>query len=166
MAAWEAVSLLQKDSLFSDDQRNSLTFLVKLNQAELAKHAAPSVKVEQLHDALHVLVAEQKGAHSWLWFVLQAEMTQDSSHRQEFLTKAVDAVLEFPAQTDPLTRVSGLWPAYDRLIQLSIDHLVAEGKPESAFAISEQLSLRQRTRAVYEMLGEEFFLRGLEEKTS
>jgi CHAT domain-containing protein/lipoprotein NlpI len=106
-------------------------------------------------------VEEQKSSHGWLWFVLQAEMTQDSSRRQALLTKAVNAVLQFPAQTDPLTGVSGIWPAYDRLIQLSVDQLVSEGKSESAFAVSEQLSLRQRTSAVYEMLGEDFFLKGL-----
>ncbi len=158
-----AESLLQKPSLFSDEQRHPLTFLVKLNQAELIKHTIPSTKVDQLHDSLHALVKEHKSAHNWLWFILQAEIAQDSSHRQEFLTKAVDAVLQFPTQTDPLMGVSGLGPAYVRLIQLSVDHLVAEGQPESAFAISEQLSLRQRTRAVYDMLGEEFFLKGLED---
>ncbi len=156
-----ATSLLQKPSLFSDDQRLPLTFLVKLNQAELAKNAMPSTKVDKLQEALHTLVEEQKGAHGWLWYVLQAEMAQDVSHRQEFLNKAVATILQFPAQTDPPTGVSGLWPAYNRLIQLSVDHLIAEGKPESAFATSEQLSQRQRTSAVYEMLGEEFFLKGL-----
>ena len=156
-----AESLLQKPSLFSDDQRAPLSFLVKLNQVELAKNAIPSTKVDQLQNTLHRLVQEQKGSYSWLWFVLQAEMTQDSSRQQEFLINAVNAALRFPAQTDPLSGVSGLWPAYDRLIQLSVDHLIAEGKSESAFVISEQLSLRQRTNAVFEMLGEEFFLKGL-----
>ena len=35
-----AESLLKKPALFSDDQRAPLTFLVKLNQAELAKNAS------------------------------------------------------------------------------------------------------------------------------
>ncbi|MDH5428906.1 MAG: tetratricopeptide repeat protein, partial [Nitrospirota bacterium] len=156
-----AESLLQKPSLFRDDQRAPLMFLVKLNQAELAKNALPSTTVDHLQDELYTLAKEQKGAQTWLWSLLQAEQTQDISRRQEFLTQAVEAVLQFPAQTDPLTGVTGLWPAYDRLIQLSVDHLVADGKPESAFAISEQLSLRQRTSAVYAMLGEDFFLKGL-----
>ena len=156
-----AGSLLKNPSLFSEDQRAPLTFLVKLNQAELTKKAIPSTKVNQLQITLDTLVQEQKSPHNWLWFTLQAEKTEDSSRRNEFLTKAVEASLQFPAQTDPVTGVSGLWPAYDRLIQLSVDSLVSEGKSESAFAISEQLSLRQRTNAVYEMLGEEFFLKGL-----
>ena len=156
-----AASLLQNPSLFSDNQRAPLTFLVKLNQAELARNAIPSPKVEQLRNTIRTMVEEQQGSHNWLWHILQAEMTQDSSRRQEFLTKAIDNVLTFPPQTDPLSGTSGLWPAYDRLIQLSVDHLVKEGKWKSAFAISEKLSLRQRTSAVYELLGEEFFLKGL-----
>ncbi|MEX2492198.1 MAG: CHAT domain-containing protein [Nitrospirales bacterium] len=156
-----AESLLQKPSLFPDDQRAPLTFLVKLNQAELAKNALPSTTVDHVQDDLQSLVNDHKGSHAWLWYLLQAETTQDASRRQEFLTHAVDTVLQFPAQTDSLAGISGLWPAYDRLIQLSVDNLVAEGKSASAFAISEQLSLRQRTSAVYDMLGEDFFLKGL-----
>ena len=156
-----AKSLLQKPALFSDDQRATLTFLVKLNQAELAKNAIPSKKVDQLQKALHTLVEEQKSSQGWLWFVLQAEMAQDPSRRQVWLSKAVDAVLEYPALTDPPSGASGLWPAYDRLIQLTVDQLVTDGKSEAAFAISEQLSLRQQTSAVYELLGEKFFLKGL-----
>ncbi|MGE0473674.1 MAG: CHAT domain-containing protein [Nitrospirales bacterium] len=156
-----AASILQKPSLFSEAQRSPLAFLVKLNQAELAKDIAPATPVERLHDDLRTLVEEGKAPQGWLWYVLQAENTQDSSHRQEFLTKAVEAVLRFPAQTDPLSGVSGLWPAYDRLIQMSVDQLIADGQIDSAFSIAEQLSLRQRTSALYEMLGEEFFLKGL-----
>ena len=159
----QAESLLNKPSLFSEDQRAPLTFLVKLNQAELAKISTPSTKIDQLKETLDTLVQEQKGSHSWLWFILQAETTQDSSSRQQFLTKAVESALQFPAQTDPLTGVTGLWIAYERLIQLSVDQLVADGESESAFAIAEQLSLRQQTHAVYEMLGEDFFLKGLED---
>ena len=156
-----AESLLQKPSLFSEDQRTPLTFLVKLNQAELAKNAIPSPKVTQLREALHTLAEEQKGTQSWLWFVLQAEMAKDPSQRQAWLTKAVDTVLRFPSQTDPQSGISGLWPAYDRLIQLSVDQLISDKNPEAAFAVAEQLSLRQQTSAVYELLGETFFLKGL-----
>ncbi|MGD9850443.1 MAG: CHAT domain-containing protein [Nitrospirales bacterium] len=156
-----AAALLRKPSLFSEEQRSPLTFLVKLNQAELAKGIAPSPAVEHLQDTLRTLVEEGKAPQGWLWYILQAETTKDPAHRRKSLTKAVDAVLRFPAQTDPLSGMSGLWPAYDRLIQMSVDQLIADGQTESAFAIAEQLSLRQRTSALYEMLGEDFFLKGL-----
>ncbi len=158
-----AESLLENSSLFSEDQRASLKFLVNLNQAELANNATPSRKVEQLKNTLNTIVQEQKSSHGWLWFLLQAENSSDSSHRQQYLTNAVEVALEFPAQTDPLTEVSSLWPAYDRLIQLSVDQLVADGQSDAAFFIAEQLNLRQQTNAVYEMFGEDFFLKGLED---
>jgi len=156
-----AESLLQKPALFQDDQRTPLTFLIKLNQAELANNTFPSTTIDHLQEELSALATEQNEALAWLWDLFQAERTSDASQRQELLTTAVNTLLRFPAQTDPLTGVSGLWRAYDQLIQLSVDQLVADGKWESAFTISEQLSHRKRISAVYAMVGEGFFLKGL-----
>ena len=157
----QAERLLQDSALFSHEQRAPLAFLVKLNQADLIAGTSAPPQMDRIQKELRTAVEEQHAPHSWLWFLSQADRAEKPADRQALLTQAVETVLKFPAQTDPLTGVSGLWPAYDHLIQLTVDHFLSTGQPDSAFSVAEQLTLRQRNTALYGLLGEEFFLKGL-----
>lgn len=157
----KADSLLQKPALFSDSERLPAQFLVKLNQAELARTSDQSQVYRNIQDDLLKLVKDRQSPNSWLWYLSQAEATADPLAHKKLLAQSVEAVLRFPAQTDPPTGQTNTWPAYERLIQLSVDQLIEAGRPDDAFAVAEQLSIRQMTSAVYEALGEKVFLKGL-----
>ncbi|HSF10386.1 MAG TPA: CHAT domain-containing protein [Nitrospirales bacterium] len=157
----KADSLLQKPALFSDSERLPAQFLVKLNQAELARTSDQPQVYRNIQDDLLKLVEDRQSPNSWLWYLSQAEATADPLTHKKLLTQSVEAVLRFPAQTDPPTGQTNTWPAYERLIQLSVDQLIKEGRPDDAFTVAEQLSIRQMTSAVYEALGETVFLKGL-----
>lgn len=157
----KAESLLSQPDLFSNDERLPAQFLVKLNQAELARTGDQPQVYRQIQKDLLALVEEQQSPNSWLWYLSQAEETADALIRKESLQQSVETVLRFPAQTDPRTGLTNTWPAYERLIQLSVDQLIKDGRPDEAFAVAEQLSIRQKTSALYEELGEDFFLKGL-----
>jgi CHAT domain-containing protein len=157
----KAESLLFKPALFSDNQRLPAQFLVKLNQAELARTADRPQVYRRVQEDLRKLVKEQQSPNSWLWYLSQAEETTDSLTRKNFLQQSVETLLRFPAQTDPQTGLANTWPAYERLTQLSVDQLIEDGRAGDAFTVAEQLSIRQITSALYEALGEDFFLKGL-----
>ncbi|MDH5700868.1 MAG: hypothetical protein OEZ41_13020, partial [Nitrospirota bacterium] len=157
----KAESLLHKPALFSDNQRLPAQFLVKLNQAELARTADQPQVYRRIQEDLLKLVEDRQTPNSWLWYLSQAEEAPDLLARKNFLTKSVETVLRFPAQTDPPTGLPNTWPAYERLAMLSVDQLIEEGRPDDAFTVAEQLSIRQMTSALYEALGEDFFLKGL-----
>lgn len=157
----KAESLLSKPGFFSDHQRLPAQFLVKLNQAELARTADRPQVYRRIQEELINLVEDRGAPNSWLWYLSQAEETDDPRVRKDYLTKSVETLLRFPAQTDPPTGLANTWPAYDRLIQLSVDHLIEDGRTDEAFSVAEQLSIRQMTSALYEALGDDFFLKGL-----
>lgn len=157
----QAKTLLQQPALFSDEERPSLTFLVKLNLAELAKDAPSSTAFESIRGKLKHLVEDQGGPQGWLWHLFQAETASEDSGRKAHVTRAVETVLQFPAQTDPMMGIDNLWPMYDRLVQLVVDQAITDGRPEQGFVLAEQLQGRQQTGALYETLGEDFFLTGL-----
>jgi len=157
----KADSLLQKPALFSDSQRLPAQFLVKLNQAELARTADQPQIYRRIKEDLLKLAEDRQSPNSWLWYLSQAEEATDPPTRKNFLTKSVETVLRFPAQTDPPTGRANTWPAYERLTRLSVDQFIADGRPDDAFTVAEQLSMRQMTSALYEALGEAFFLKGL-----
>ena len=157
----KAESLLQKPDLFSSSERLPAQFLVKLNQAELARTADQPQISRRIQEDLLKLVEDQQSPNSWLWYLAQAEDATDPLTRKKFLEKSVETVLRFPAQTDPRTGQANTWPAYERLTRLSVDQLITDGRPDDAFTVAEQLSIRQMTSAIYEALGEDFFLKGL-----
>ncbi|HBP90496.1 MAG TPA: hypothetical protein DD706_22740, partial [Nitrospiraceae bacterium] len=157
----KADSLLQKPALFSEPQRLSARFLVKLNQAELARTADQSQVYRRIQADLFTLAEDRQSPNSWLWYLSQAEEAADPLTRKSFLNQSIETVLRFPAQTDPRTGPANTWPAYERLIRLSVDQLIEDGQPDEAFTVAEQLSIRQMTSAVYETLGEAVFLKGL-----
>ncbi|MDH5574298.1 MAG: CHAT domain-containing protein [Nitrospirota bacterium] len=157
----KAELLLDKPALFSESQRLPAQFLVKLNQAELARTADQPQVYRRIQEDLLKLVEDRQPPNSWLWFLSQAEEATDPSTRKQFLTKSVETVLRFPAQTDPPTGLPNTWPAYERLTRLSVDQFIADGRTDDAFTVAEQLSIRQMTSALYEALGEDFFLKGL-----
>ncbi len=157
----KAESLLNKPAFFSDSQRLPAQFLVKLNQAELARTADQPQVYRRIQEDLLKLVEDRQSPNSWLWYLSQAEEATDPLDRKNFLTKSVETVLRFPAQTDPRTGQANTWPAYERLTRLSVDQLIQDGRPDDAFTVAEQLSIRQMTSALYEALGENFFLKGL-----
>ena len=157
----KAESLLHKPALFSDSQRLPTQLLVKLNQAELARTAEQPQVYRRVQEDLLKLVEDRQSPNNWLWYLSQAEEAANPLERKNFLNKAVVALLRFPAQTDPRTGLTNTWPAYERLTQLSVEQLIQDGRPDEAFTVAEQLSVRQITSAVYEALGEDFFLKGL-----
>ncbi|WP_239236824.1 CHAT domain-containing protein [Candidatus Nitrotoga sp. BS] len=157
----KAELLLQKPDLFSSSERLPALFLVKLNQAELARTADQPQISSRIREYLLKLVEDQQTANSWLWYLAQAENTSDPLTRKQFLEKSVETVLRFPAQTDPRTGQANTGPAYERLTRLSVDQLITDGRPDDAFTVAEQLSIRQMTSVIYEALGEDFFLKGL-----
>ena len=157
----QAESLLLKPALFSETQRRPAQFLVKLNQAELARAADRPQVYRRIQEDLLKLVEDRHSPNSWLWYLSQAEVADDPLTRKNFLKQSVETLLRFPAQTDPRTGLTNTWPAYERLTRLSVDQLIEDGRPDDAFTVAEQLSIRQMTSAVYEALGEDFFLRGL-----
>ena len=156
-----AESLLQEPAFFSDQERLPAQFMVKLNQAELARTGDSPQTYHQIQENLFTLVNEQQSPNSWLWYLAQAEESADALAQKNFVQQAVTSVLRFPAQTDPRTGLANTWPAYERLTQLSVDQLINDGQTDEAFAVAEQLSIRQMTSAVYEELGEDFFFKGL-----
>ena len=157
----KAEALLQKPGIFSNTERLPAQFLVKLNQAELARTANQPQVSRRIHEDLLKLVEDQQSPNSWLWYLAQAEDTTDPLTRKKFLEKSIETVLRFPAQTDLRTGQTNTWPAYERLTRLSVDQLITDGRPDDAFTVAEQLSIRQVTSAIYEALGEDFFLKGL-----
>ncbi|CAH1386826.1 CHAT domain-containing protein [Candidatus Nitrotoga sp. M5] len=157
----KAESLLQNPDIFSSSERLSAQFLVKLNQAELARTTDQPEISRRIQEDLINLVEKHQSPNSWLWYLAQAEDATAPLTRREFLTKSVETVLRFPAQTDPRTVQANTWPAYERLTQLSVDQLITDGRPDDAFTVAEQLNIRQMTSAIYEALGEDFFLKGL-----
>ena len=157
----KAESLLQKPDIFSNSERLPAQFLLKLNQAELARAADQPQISRRIREDLLKLVEDQQSPNSWLWYLAQAEDATDPLMRKKFLEKSVETVLRFPAQTDPRTGQANTWPAYERLIRLSVDQLITDSRPDDAFTVAEQLSIRQMTSAIYEALGEDFFLKGL-----
>ena len=157
----KAESLLHKPALFTDTQRLPAQFLVKLNQAELARAADQPQVFRRIQEDLLKMVEDRQSPNSWLWYLAQAEGATNPLTRKKFLKQSVETLLRFPAQTDPRTGQTNTWPAYERLIRLSVDQLVEDGRPDDAFTVAEQLSIRQMTSAVYEALGEDVFLKGL-----
>ena len=157
----KAESLLQKPGIFSNSERLSAQLLVKLNQAELAQTADQPQISRRIQEDLLKLVENKQSPNSWLWYLAQAEDATDPLTRKKFLAQSVATVLRFPAQTDPRTGLANTWPAYERLTRLSVDQLIKDGRPDDAFTVAEQLSVRQMTSAIYEALGEDFFLKGL-----
>ena len=157
-----AESLLRNPGLFSEEEQRTARVLIKLNQAELSKGTFDRDVSREIQDELAALVDTQPVTNGWLWLLSQAERTTDSVTRRTFLEQAAQEFLRFPVQTEHQDDLSDIGPAHDRLSRLLVDQYIEDGQPEKAFVVSEQLRVRQLSLTLYESLGKDFFLRGLD----
>ena len=157
----QAEELLHNPDVFSQDEQPATHLLVKLNQAELSRREGFPAISSTIQNDIKVLVEEHHTANGWLWYLSEAEQAANPLVRHTFLNQAVEELLRFPPQTEPRTGFPDLGPAYDRLSQLTVEQFVQNEQPEQAFIVSEQLHVHQLTSALYQDLGEDFFLKGL-----
>ena len=156
-----AERLLEAPDVFPEHQRLPLKFFIKLNQAEITKQGQASRLYHAVQEELQTLVEEHHAPKSWLWYLAQAEYTTNLPQRKNFLTKAIDALLRFPPQSDPQESPSNTEPAYQRLSQLAVDQLIQDSQHQAAFRVSEQIRIRQLSSSIYAEIGEDFFLQGI-----
>lgn len=159
----KAQAMFGDDGIFSNGQALPTLVMLKLNMMELALEANQQNTYEQLHKELTELVEGKGSPNGWLWYLAQAERTEDAQQRKTFLRQAFEMLVAVPPQVYPKGSITPMTSSLDRLSALYVDLLVEEGEHSRAFAIAEQIAMRKVSALLYDVLGEEFFLKGLGE---
>ncbi len=156
-----ALQLLQNQDIFPKGHLGPEELMVKLNQAELARSGDQVPLYQTLQKDLNNLVEQEQAADGWLWYLAQAENQSNLDEQFLFVKQAIQAFLRFPPQTEVSSPPFTTQPAFERLLELAIDHFARVGTPREGFIVSERLAMHQTAKTLAFNMEEDFFLSGL-----
>ena len=157
----KAQDLLEKGKVSLNGHAGPTMVILKLNMMELAREAGKQEIYKQLQEQLSTLIEEAGSTYSWLWYLIQAEQTDDRLRNKVLLRQSFETLMTYPPQAYTRGSSKPVIPFFGRLSELYTDLLIQEGQYDKAFAVSEQIEMRKTSTALYEALGESFFLEGL-----
>jgi CHAT domain-containing protein/Tfp pilus assembly protein PilF len=158
----QAQALLDNRASFTAGEALAHLLRIKMNLLEMAGEAGKEAMRENLRREVAELASTGLTEAGWIYYLLQAEKSQQPARREALFARALAALVAMPPQVAAkVGNVRQTVSFLERLATGYTEQLLARGAVVEAFGVSEALRSRTASVMLTEALGREFFLQGL-----